>query len=85
MNNLSANVFIQVINLFNTKNVVDVYNRTGSASTDGYLTNPDLAGYKQTQKYGPDFARVYNAVNIDYSGLYGTPRQIRLGIRLEYQ
>ncbi|MHB1687030.1 MAG: TonB-dependent receptor [Ignavibacteriaceae bacterium] len=81
---LSANIFIQVINLLNTKNVQDVYSNTGSAENNGYLTNPNLTGYKQTQKYGPQFAQLYQGITINYAGLYGIPRQIRLGIRLEY-
>ncbi len=84
MDQLSANIFIQVVNLLNTKNVEDVFSNTGSAVTNGYLTNPDLTGYKQVQTYGPQFASAYQAMALDYAGLYGTPRQIRLGIRLEY-
>jgi outer membrane receptor protein involved in Fe transport len=82
--NLSADIFIQVINLLNTQNVEDVYSSTGSAATDGYLTNPNLTGYKQTQTYGSQYAALYQAVNLEYNGLYGEPRQIRLGIRLDY-
>lgn len=81
---LSANIFIQVVNLFNAKNVQDVFSNTGSAESNGYLTDPNLTGYKQIQKYGQQYAQLYQALNIDYAGLYGTPRQIRLGIRLEY-
>ncbi|MHB8578653.1 MAG: TonB-dependent receptor [Ignavibacteriaceae bacterium] len=81
---LSANIFIQVINLFNTQNVEDVFSNTGSAQSNGYLTDPNQTGYKQVQKYGPQYAQLYQAININYAGLYGTPRQIRLGIRLEY-
>lgn len=80
----SANIFIQVINLLNTKNVTDVYSNTGSASTNGFLTNPNLTGYQNVQRYGQDYATAYQESNINYAGLYGTPRQIRLGIRLEY-
>ncbi|HKJ82102.1 MAG TPA: TonB-dependent receptor, partial [Ignavibacteriaceae bacterium] len=81
---LSADIFIQVLNLFNTKNVQDVFSNTGSAETNGYLTNPDLTGYKQIATYGPEYANVYQNMSLQYSGLYGAPRQIRLGIRLEY-
>ncbi len=81
---LSANIFIQVVNLLNTQNVTDVFSSTGSATTNGYLTDPNLTGYKQVQAYGQQFANLYQAININYAGLYGTPRQIRLGIRLEY-
>jgi hypothetical protein len=81
---LSADIFVQVLNLFNAKNVQDVFSNTGSAETNGYLTNPDLTGYKQIATYGPEYANVYQALSIDYAGLYSPPRQIRLGIRLEY-
>ncbi len=84
LNSLSANIFIQVINLFDTKNVADVFTNTGSAQTNGFLTDPNLSGYKSVALYGSDYADAYNSTYIDYAGLYGTPRQIRLGIRLEY-
>jgi len=84
MDNLSANIFIQVINLLNTKNVEDVYLNTGSAVTDGYLTDPNLTGYQKVNTYGQAFTNLYQAENYEYSGFYGAPRQIRLGLRLEY-
>jgi TonB dependent receptor-like, beta-barrel/CarboxypepD_reg-like domain/TonB-dependent Receptor Plug Domain len=82
--NLSADIFIQVINLFNALNVQDVFNSTGSPVSDGYLTNPALTGYQKVASIGPEFANIYNDINIQYQELYGTPRQIRLGIQLEY-
>ena len=84
MDSFSANIFIQVINLFNTKNVIDVYSNTGSASTNGFLTDPNLTGYQNVKSYGQIYGNAYQDVTINYAGLYGTPRQIRLGIRLEY-
>lgn len=84
MDNFSANIFIQVINLLNTKNVVDVYSNTGSAGTNEFLTNPNLTGSKAVDTYGQIYSDIYKALTYGYNGLYGTPRQIRLGIRLEY-
>ncbi|MDR3628296.1 MAG: TonB-dependent receptor [Ignavibacteriaceae bacterium] len=83
MDQVTADIYIYVINLFNTKNVTDVYTRTGVANDDGYLTDPNMGGYKQTQKYGSDFSNFYTS-DLQYGGLYGVPRQIRLGLRLEY-
>ncbi len=82
--NLSADIFIQVINLLNTRNVEDVFSNTGSAATNGFLTNPNLSGMQDVAKYGPQYSQVYQDLNYEYSGLYGVPRQIRLGIRLDY-
>jgi len=96
---LNANVYIYVINLFDRKNIENVFLRTGSTTDDGYLTNPTLGG-KQVDTYGEQYAQLYRAINIDYyekwqsatTGapytttpyFYGPPRQIRFGIRLEY-
>jgi outer membrane receptor protein involved in Fe transport len=80
---VTADIYIYVINLFNTKNVEDVYNRTGTANDDGYLSDPTLTGYQNVQKYGSSYANLYKSY-LQYDGLYGVPRQIRLGLRLEY-
>jgi outer membrane receptor for ferrienterochelin and colicin len=84
LDNFSANIFIQVINLLNTKNVIDVYNNTGSAETNGFLTNPNLTGASAVSTYGQIYSDIYSALVYGYNGLYGAPRQIRLGVRLEY-
>lgn len=93
------NVYFFVINLFDTKNVQNVFLRTGTETDDGYLGDPNLGG-SQVQNYGPDFVALYRALNLDYHQqwyaattgaayttqpvIYGPPRQIRFGIRLEY-
>ncbi|MCW8816588.1 MAG: TonB-dependent receptor [Ignavibacteriaceae bacterium] len=97
---LNMNLYVYVINLFDTKIVKNVFLRTGSPTDDGYLSQYDLGGQLAEQN-GPDFVALYNAINIDYfqayqraggqnqgasgsSFLWGPPRQIRFGIRLEY-
>lgn len=93
------NIYFYVINLFDTENIENVFMRTGSASDDGYLSDPNLGG-QQVQTFGEDYARVYRALYLDYHqqwydantaaaiitqpAIYGPPRQIRFGIRLEY-
>ena len=95
---LAANIYINVINLFDTKNVQNVFLRTGSASDDGYLTTPGVG--LERALADPTFAALYRAINLDYyeqwqyatTGaayttqpyLYGPPRQIQFGVRLEY-
>jgi outer membrane receptor protein involved in Fe transport len=97
--NLSANIYLWVTNLFDTRNIYNVFLRTGTASDDGYLSDPTL-GAQLAAKNGPKYSELYKALNIDYyqayqiaggitqgigsSLLYGPPREIRFGIRLEY-
>jgi len=93
---LSANIYIFVINIFDRKNVENVFLRTGSTDDDGYLSNPALGG-QLVSTYGQQYAALYRAINIDYYEQYqtapflgttpyffGPPRQLRFGIRLEY-
>lgn len=96
MEKLNATVYILVTNLFDTRNIQNVFLRTGSVDDDGYLSNPSLGG-QLVDTYGQQYADMYNAINVDYyeqyqnaPGLntvpffYGPPRQIRFGLRLEY-
>ncbi len=96
---LDINIYLWVINLFDTQNIQNVFARTGSGVDDGYLGDPNLGG-QQVATFGEDYARVYNALYLDYHQqwydantsaailtqpiIYGPPRQIRFGIRLEY-
>ena len=99
MDKLNANIYLAVINVFDTKNIENVFLRTGSTNDDGYISDPALGG-KLAETYGPEYAALYRAINIDYYEqyqnavnlaptitqplFYGPPRQIRFGIRLEY-
>lgn len=92
MDKLSANVYLFVINVLDTKNIKNVFLRTGSATDDGYLTDPTLGGSLHPDQRA-DYEAMYKAINIDYAQgyqgatgnyIYGPPRQVRFGIRLEY-
>jgi len=80
---LSANIYVKVLNLFDTRNVEEVYVRTGTAEDDGYIYDPN-DGELRTKQFGSDFTNLYESVIIDYNGFYGNARQILLGVRLEY-
>ena len=80
---LHANIYVRVINLFDNKNVDDVYIRTGAADDDGYIADPDLGG-QLLETYGEQYGDIYNSLDVDYNGFYQDARQILLGIRLEY-
>ena len=84
---LGLEVYVNVLNLLNTKQVVMVYPTTGSAQDDGFLSNPLSAGYRNI----PNYEAFYRAINLEnrwaaygpIGDLYGTPRQIRVGMRAE--
>jgi outer membrane receptor for ferrienterochelin and colicin len=93
---LNATISLTVINLLDATNVENVFLRTGSTDDDGYLSDPALGG-QLVNTYGPQYEAIYKAINIDYYELYqsapflgtvpffyGPPRQVRLGLRLEY-
>lgn len=86
---LSANIYLWVINLLNTKNVVNVFNVSGDAADDGFLTSRQGIGQVEAIRslYGDEKAQqyidLYKALNYN-AGNFGTPRQIRLGVRLNY-
>lgn len=86
---LNLDVYLWVINVFNTQNIIDVFNTSGDAYDDGWFATETgkatYEGYKTT--YGQQAADLYKALylaNIYDPSYFGPPRQIRLGIKLEY-
>jgi len=91
---LQATVYMRVLNLFNIKNVVNVYNATGNAEDDGFYNNRNVNqrnSYLET--YGQEWLDMYEAINITNGQaywdeiaqeLYGNPRQIFFGIEFNY-
>ena len=85
-----AGVYVYVQNLTNRKNVINVYDRTGNAEDDGFLTNPDLSSQIVAASGGETYVKLYEAINLDNrqhywfdqgGDLFGEPRQIRFGLR----
>jgi len=88
---LTTNFFVYVQNLLNTKNVINVYRRTGNAEDDGWLSDPNLSATVVAAR-GQGYVDLYDAINLvngthyfvtTGNDLYGTPRQIRFGMKLE--
>jgi len=89
---LNATVYCRVNNLLNTKNVINVYTKTGNAYDDGFLGDSQASG-DFVESLGQDYVDMYKAINIENGGayrsqlgleLFGQPRQIFFGIRLNY-
>lgn len=93
---LNANVYISVINLLDARNVQNVFLTTGQPDDDGWLSDPQF-GARLVNTFGQTYVDVYKAINIDYleqyqngvwpgstPSIYGPPRQIRFGVKVEY-
>lgn len=85
---LSMNIYLWVQNLLNTQNVVAVFNNTGDAYDDGWLSSDEgqaqLNGYKvYGQQYADTYKKLYKALSYS-AGNFGAPRQIRLGVKINY-
>jgi hypothetical protein len=91
--NLDVNFYVAVQNLFNTKNVINIYEKSGNAYSDGFLNSPDgqqiIAGERYTQRFA-DLYQVLNYGNREAAqqtygyDLFGPPRQLRAGIVINY-
>jgi len=96
----NVEVYARVLNVFNTKSILNVFPSTGTPYDDGWLKNSLATQYLQI----PGYEQFYRAVNLDNrwayarvngvaggglgqqagNDLFGAPREIRLGVKLEY-
>ncbi len=90
---LSATLYARINNLLNTRNVINVYQRTGNADDDGFLSNPELSGSFISSNGGQQYIDLYKAINLENGQAYwdvlgkqlwGNPRQIFFGIKFNY-
>ena len=77
------NVYLQILNLLNSKNIMSVYSATGNANDDGYLSAPEWQREIQEQLDPQAFIQMYQ-LYVDRGGNYSTPRQIRLGLSFNF-
>ena len=78
-------VFLNILNVLNTKKILNVYPRTGAANDDSWLAN----GISDSYRHIPNYESFYRDINLEnrwaYMGatgydLYGPPRQIQFGV-----
>jgi outer membrane receptor protein involved in Fe transport len=93
---LQATLYMRVYNLFNIKNVINVYQVTGSAEDDGLLSgviDPVRTASFINSYGGQDYVKMYKAINLtngqaywNYLGrqLWDHPRQIFFGLKLSF-
>ena len=89
----NLNVYCQVLNLLNTRNVIAVHSFTGSPTDDGYLAsnfgiNEINQKYAQSAAYGTGFTTLYNAKmsggGSSGGNNFGMPRMIRLVLQFDF-
>ncbi|MEX0737550.1 MAG: hypothetical protein WD182_08930, partial [Bacteroidota bacterium] len=84
----TAELYVNVLNLFDSNQILNVFPNTGTATDDGWLRSHLAAPYVQI----PNYSEFYKAINIDNrwayidavgNDIYAAPRQIRVGLKLE--
>jgi len=76
----SFNPYLWIINLLNTRKIVTVYSATGLPDKDGWFATNEGQHWAEAN---PTAAKWYDA-RLANPENYGEPRQIRLGLRVEY-
>ncbi len=77
------NIYLQVLNVLDAKNILGVYSATGNADDDGYLAaaewQPQIASNIDEESYRD----LYKA-KVDDPSNYSLPRRFRLGLQLNF-
>jgi outer membrane receptor protein involved in Fe transport len=77
------NVYVQVLNILDSKNIMGVYAATGNPDDDGYLAAAEYQNLINTQ-LDPQAYRDLYSIRINSPFNYSSPRQIRLGITFNF-
>jgi hypothetical protein len=73
--------------------VVNVYEKTGSASDDGFLSDPTYSATTIAANGGQQYIDMYTAINLNNAQaywdniareIYGEPRQIFFGVKFDF-
>lgn len=77
------NVYLDVMNLFNFKNVIYVYEYTGNADDDGYLTATEYQQQINTQVDVSAYTNYYR-MRVANPYNYTMPTRVRLGVNFSF-
>ncbi len=80
---LYMNVYIEALNILNTKNILSVYRATGNPDDDGYLASNQFQAQIQAQTNEAAFRDQY-AIIVNNPNNYSLPRRIRVGLSLGF-
>jgi len=76
-------VYLQVQNLFNTKNIISVYRATGNPEDDGYLTASASQNQINTKNDPQSFIDLYQ-IKVNNPSHYSLPRMMNLGLQISF-
>lgn len=81
----TVNVFLRVLNLLNTRNVVGFYPFTQDPDSDGYLITPGSGGQDDIDaaESATSYETLYN-LRLLNDAYFGLPRRIRLGLQANF-
>ena len=77
------NVYLNITNLLNAKNILNVYPATGDPDDDGYLTSAKYQTEIRGQLDTEAFIQMYQ-IYVNNGGNYATPRQIKIGASFNF-
>lgn len=80
---MNMNIYLQMFNVLNSLNVSSVYNFTGVADDDGYLTDATYENDIQSQLDEQAFREQYS-MSVNNPGNYNLPRRTRIGVLVTF-
>lgn len=80
---IDLNVYLQVLNVLNSQNILYVYAATGNADDDGYLAAAEYQASINSQTSAASYRDLY-ALYINHPSNYSLPRRIRLGVSFSF-
>ncbi|MGY6562539.1 MAG: carboxypeptidase regulatory-like domain-containing protein [Luteibaculaceae bacterium] len=80
---VNFNVYFQINNLFNTLNIIQVYETTGNPLDDGFLNDPRSIPQVSSSFDPQSFVDLYSLRLLDPFN-FTIPRTIRLGLRFDF-
>ena len=92
LGSVGVNLFASVSNLFDMKNVINVYSRSGNAYDDGFLTDPALSS-EIVAANGENYVDLYNNVNLENrqhymsdfgQDVFSEPRVVKMGMEFRF-
>lgn len=79
----NLNIYLQVLNVLNAKNIIDVYRATGNPDDDGYLTDKAAQTVINSTPNPTAFVDQYS-IKINNPNNYSLPRRMRIGVTLDF-